>query len=371
MVLAVGCAIGVAALAQTAEQQKPAEKTAAEVFKNIQVLKTVPADDLRPTMNYIAGSLGVQCGFCHVFKQGQPPDFASDEKKEKQTAREMMKMVMTINQESFDGRQEVSCNSCHNGHPHPSIAPAVATEASLKERAENTMMHAGPAQGQGGEQQTRPSAESLFQKYEQAIGGSDAVAKLTTLQIKGSETSPRGSSEFEQFNKAPDKYWVSTSTPRGAMVQAWNGTEGWTQMGNRVEPVRDASEMKMNADFYRSLKFAGRYKGARVFRKDKVGDRDAWVVFARGADPKFTDLLYFDTETGLLLRRTTMRRTALGPLPTTVDLSDYRDVSGVKMPFKATISTPDSIQTVQVTEMKANIPVEDSRFEMPKEAAGQ
>src|SRR5690349_12273459 len=93
------------ALAQTAEQ-KPAEtsKTAAEVFKNIQVLKTVPADDLQPTMRYVSGSLGVQCGFCHVSENGRlVPE--KDDKREKQTAREMMKMVMTINQENFEGRQ--------------------------------------------------------------------------------------------------------------------------------------------------------------------------------------------------------------------------------------------------------------------------
>jgi zinc protease len=78
-------------------------------------------------------------------------------------------------------------------------------------------------------------------------------------------------------------------------------------------------------------------------------------------------MLYFDTENGLLVRRTVLRRTSLGPLPTTMDFADYRDVSGVKMPFKVTVSTPDVVQNLQVTEMKANIPVEDSRFAMPKE----
>ena len=370
----LGASLAATAMAQTAEQ-KPNDtaapaKTAAEQFMNIQVLKTIPADELLPTMRYVAGSLGVQCGFCHVVSPKR--DFASDDKREKKTAREMMKMVMTINQENFEGRQEVSCNSCHNGHMHPSIVPSVATEASLKERMEDMMMHAAPASGQaqGGEQPARPSAESLFEKYEQAIGGTAAIDKITSLYTKGTVSSPEGNSQFEQYNKAPDKTWVSTSTARGTREQGWNGREGWMKMG-RVEPMRDTSEMKLNADFYRDLKFAGRYQGARVFRKEKVGDHDAWVVMVRQPNSQFTDMLYFDVESGLLVRRTTLRRTALGPLPTTFDLSDYREVDGVKMPYKVTISTPESIQTVQVAEMKANVPIEDSRFEMPKEEKGQ
>jgi photosynthetic reaction center cytochrome c subunit len=371
----LGASLAVSATAQTAEQKPdssaPAVKTAAEAFKNIQVLKTIPADELQPTMRYIAGSLGVQCGFCHVMSPER--DFAKDDKKEKQTAREMMKMVMTINQENFEGRQQVSCNSCHNGHAFPSIVPAVATEASIKEQEQQRANERGPgvqAQGQPAQQEQRPTAESLFEKYEQAIGGAAAIDKITSRYVKGAVTSPGGNSDFEQYNKAPDKSWVSTSTPRGARVQAFDGTQGWTQAG-RVEPMRDVTDIKMNSDFYRNLKFTGRYKQARVFRKEKVGDRDAWVVMARVPNPQYTDMLYFDVDSGLLLRRTTLRRTALGPLPTTLDLSDYRDVDGVKMPFKVTIATPDGLQTVNVTEMKVNIPIEDSRFEMPNPEQGQ
>ena len=374
--LTVVGALSLLPAAAQSPEQKPTEgpKTAAEQFKNIQVLKTAPAEDLLPTMRYVAASLGVECGFCHVSENGRlAPE--KDDKREKQTAREMMKMVMTINQENFDGRQQVSCNSCHNGHPNPSIIPAVATEESLKQRAENEPRR-GPGQGQAQpgqppQREARPSAESLFQKYEQAIGGTSAIDKITSLYTKGTMSTGMGSASYEQYNKAPDKYWSAITTQRGERVQAWDGTQGWVKMGDHVEPMRDATEMKLNADFYRSLKFAGRYQGARVFRKEKVGDSDAWIVMVREPNSPLTDLLYFDVNSGLLVRRTTLRRTALGPLPTTADLSDYRDVNGVKMPFKVTVSTPTSIQNVQVTEMKANVPVEDSRFETPKEASGQ
>ena len=106
---------------------------------------------------------------------------------------------------------------------------------------------------------------------------------------------------------------------------------------------------------------------ARVFRKEKVNDKDCWVVMVRYPDTPFSDMLYFDVDSGLLVRRVNLRRTALGPLPITSDISDYRDVNGVKMPFKITQATPDSIQNIEVSEIKVNVPVDDAKFAMPKE----
>ncbi len=101
----------------------PAGKKAEEQFKNIQVLKGIPAEELFPTMQFIAASLGVQCDFCHV--QGA---FEKDDKKTKQTARKMMEMMFAINKDNFDGHRAVTCNSCHHGDAMPQPIPAVMTE---------------------------------------------------------------------------------------------------------------------------------------------------------------------------------------------------------------------------------------------------
>ncbi len=98
-------------------------KKAEEQFKNIQVLKGIPADQLFPTMQFIAASLGVQCDFCHV--QGA---FEKDDKKTKLKARQMMQMMFAINANNFDGHRAVTCNSCHNGTTKPQAIPAVMTE---------------------------------------------------------------------------------------------------------------------------------------------------------------------------------------------------------------------------------------------------
>ena len=70
---------------------KPKEPTAAQQFKNIQVLKDVPVREWFPTMAFISGSLGVGCDHCHV------NPFPKDDKPAKARAREMMRMVQQIN----------------------------------------------------------------------------------------------------------------------------------------------------------------------------------------------------------------------------------------------------------------------------------
>src|SRR5882724_6646072 len=114
--------IVVTALAQS-KTTGPAPKTAAEAYKNIQVLKDAPAEQLIPAMQFITTSLGVGCDHCHV--RGA---FEKDDKQPKQTARKMMQMMFAINQNNFDGHRDVTCYSCHHGLANPISVPIIADE---------------------------------------------------------------------------------------------------------------------------------------------------------------------------------------------------------------------------------------------------
>src|SRR5579863_4706956 len=125
------------ARAQAADQKTSDQKTAEQVFKNITALKGIPADELMPTMQFMAASLGVECGFCHV--QGK---MDADDKGPKRTARQMIAMTMAINKDSFRGRVQVSCYSCHRGAEQPvGIPPVQETDTPAPAEARN----AGPA----------------------------------------------------------------------------------------------------------------------------------------------------------------------------------------------------------------------------------
>jgi len=85
--------------------------------KNLQIL---PADNYMPAMRSFTAALGVQCDFCHV------ADRSSDEKDEKKMARNMLKMVADINSKFPDGKQHVTCFTCHRGAQMPLTAPPAA-----------------------------------------------------------------------------------------------------------------------------------------------------------------------------------------------------------------------------------------------------
>src|ERR1700736_1864848 len=128
---------GTAQTPQTAAAAGP--KKAEEQFKNIQILKGVPAEQIFPTMQFITASLGVECEFCHVKNA-----FEKDDQKPKQTARKMMEMMFAINKDNFDGHREVTCYSCHRGAKKPMITPLISEEVG-KVVAEDNKNHEEPS----------------------------------------------------------------------------------------------------------------------------------------------------------------------------------------------------------------------------------
>jgi len=159
----------------------PTTKTAAQEFKNIQVLKDIPADQLIPTMQFIGASLGVECDFCHA---GRDKD--KDDKEAKKKAREMMRMTFAINQNSFSGKREVTCNTCHQGSTHPQAVPAITADAGRSALVEHDQDHDDAASASW---QSLQTSESPSYTHRMAT-----VSRVTTETLAGSSfrADPRG-----------------------------------------------------------------------------------------------------------------------------------------------------------------------------------
>ena len=110
---------------QASTQTTPAqEKTIEQTHKDIKVLQGQPDSQLGSIMNYFNAALGVQCNFCHVRENNQ---MAFDKDHEHKTiAREMVKMTKEINKNSFNGRNQISCYTCHQGRANPQGMPETA-----------------------------------------------------------------------------------------------------------------------------------------------------------------------------------------------------------------------------------------------------
>ena len=333
-----------------------AGKKAEEQFKNIRVLKGVPAEQIFPTMQFITASLGVECDFCHV--QGA---FEKDDKKNKQTARRMMEMMFAINTDHFDGNRAVTCNTCHRGNAMPQAIPAVMTETAMNAPRKPEPVE-DAAQAPAG-----PAADQLLDKYIQAAGGAAAIDKVTSRVMKGTIDFGGRSLPIDIYSKDPDMRISFTHMNDGDNVTAFNGHEGWLGMPNGQQREMRGSDLDgaaIDADLHLATHLKAMFSGLKSHVAEKIGDHETYMVIGeRSGKPPLE--LYFDQQTGLLLRLVRYGETALGRMPTQIDYADYRDADGVKVPFQWTLARPSGRFTIKVTDMKQNVPVDDAKFVRP------
>ena len=327
---------------------KPAE----QVYKNIQVLKGIPADQLIPAMQFITASLGVECGFCHVENH-----FDQDDKKPKQTARKMMQMMMAINQNNFDGHREVTCNSCHRGARTPAAIPAIN---------ENPTTGLSAAEGEA-LPANLPSADQVIEKYVQALGGANAIEKVSSRYEKATMNLFGREASVEIFDKSPDKRISITHLPDGDSSTVLDGREGWLSAPHRPireMPTGEAESARMDADLQMPLHLKEDFGDLRPARPEKIGDRETYQLAAeRQGRP--TGRLFFDQQSGLLIRMIRYSDSPLGLNPLRLDYSDYRLVDGVQVPFRWTVARPAGQFTIQASSVEQNIPIDDSKFVKP------
>jgi photosynthetic reaction center cytochrome c subunit len=328
-------------------------KTAEQVFKNITQLKGTPADQLTPAMQFISASLGVDCEFCHV--QGK---FELDDKGAKKTAREMMAMTTAINKNSFGGRLQVTCNSCHRGSTRPVAVPAVLESDAPAPHAATPTATAGPA----------PTADEIVAKYVAAVGGADAIKKVTSRIEKGKILVGGTETPIEVITKAPNKRVSITHNAGSDSLTAFDGTGGW--MGSTGRPAREMAPAEswsagLDAEFYLPIRVKELFPQLRRGRPEEVGGVECETLTATAPGHPAVRLS-FDKKTGLLMRMVRYAETPVGRNPVQIDYADYREVDGVKIPFRWTLARTNGRFTIQIAEVKDNVVIEDGRFSKPE-----
>ena len=353
-----------------AEQSSAGEsaKTAEQVYKNIQILTGVPAGQVIPAMQFITASLGVECSYCHV-----EDHFEKDDKKPKQVARAMMKMMFALNTDNFEGHREVTCYSCHRGAPNPLTIPLVgaASQPAAAATSAGPAAAGPPASADAAAPKlpaNLPTVSQLLESYVRALGGSAAIEKITTRVEKGSTTFHGQSLSVEVFTQAPDRQSIVRHSSAGENVTTFDGQAGWSSAPNR--PPRemhdaDLAAARLDADLQFPLHIQQIFPELRLEYPEKINDRDAYLLRAiREGQPPLR--LYFDEQSGLLIRMVRYAETPLGRNPTQIDYADYREVDGVQVPFRVTTSQPGNTNTIQFDEVRQNVPIEAAKFAKPK-----
>src|SRR5437867_3622292 len=331
------------------------------VFKNVRVLKGIPVDEFMDTMGMFASSLGYDCSSCHSPEIRTNRDAFAIETPAVQRARGMITMMNTINRNYFRGEPHVSCFTCHRGNYSPEIIPSLALQyGELKEdpNAQNIFPD------------RKASADQVFEKYFQALGGRDRLAKLSSFAATGTYTGfNTGGADVpvEIFARAPDQRMQIIHMDIGDGVKTYDGRNGWVAEEWRPVPLVTLTGGNLaGARLDAMMSFPAGIQ--KVFTEWKVGSTvidDRPVQILQGANPGETPVnLYFE-ETGFLVRLVRWNKTAVGTVPTQIDYADYREVAGVKLPFRILMTWTDGQNTFTLKEVRANVTIDAAKFSRP------
>jgi photosynthetic reaction center cytochrome c subunit len=346
--------------------QVPKPQMSEEVFKNVQLLKGIPVDEFMDTMGMFAAALSLNCVDCHTPESVGSWDRFADETPIKQRARRMITMVNAINKENFGGLRYVSCYTCHRGDTRPKIVPNLAAQyAEHVEDPNEVLINPVP----GG-----PTIDQVLDKYFQALGGAQRLATITSFAGKGTfigfETE-QTKVPVDVFAKAPAQRATIVHTRLGDSVRVYDGRAAWIASPDR--PVGLLPLTAGNLEGFKIdaiLSFPAQLKSAfnqwRI-TASAIDDREVRVL--QGSNPRQPPVnFYFDVESGLLVRVLRFVETAVGRVPTQVDYSDYREVSGVKMPFRWTVTWTNGQATTELSELQVNVPIDAARLAKPAPA---
>lgn len=343
--------------------QGPRPQMSDEAFKNIQVLKGIPVDEFMGTMGLFSAALSVCCAECHTGAGTSNPKWDEDTPR-KRTARRMVQMVATINRDNFNGRQVVTCWTCHRGNQAPLVTPPLDTMYG-EPRIEPPDVVARATSGE-------PTADAIFDKYFQALGGAARLASLTSYVARGTSVpfgDPGKGYPTDIYAKAPNQLATIVHQQEGDMARTFDGREGFFLLPlTVVEEYPWTGGALEGAKLDAELAFPGRLKDFltnwRVGFSTTINGVDVRVLQGTGPSGLMATF-YFDKESGLLVRMVRYTNSAVGRVPTQLDFSDYRPVAGVMMPHKWSYSWLSGRDEFSLTDVQANVAIDPAKFGKP------
>jgi hypothetical protein len=355
--------------AQAAPQTQTATPRAVmveDVFKNVQVLKGLSVDEFMGTMGIMTTSLGFCCSDCHTNAGTDRVKWEEDNPR-KRTARRMVQMVQALNKDNFGGRQVVTCWTCHRGRDFPAVTAKLDTVYGEPPVELDDILTKAPSV---------PAPQQLLDKYLNAIGGAQRVGAITSVAAKGKSVGFGGfggGGEVELYAQVPDKratyiHWPDDPA-RGQSIRTFDGRTGWmaTPLAIVAKYPLSAGELdgaRLDAQLTFPTQITKVLTNIRSGSPDFINGKNYYTLQGNSARNSFATL-YFDPDTGLLTRIVRYTPSAIGRVPTQVDLSDYRDVAGVKFPHHWTFMWLDGRDNWDFTSVQFNVSIDAAKFGEP------
>jgi len=358
------------AFAQAANAAAPKGKTAGEYFKNVTTasLKSLSPSDFLGAMGVMTAAVGYDCSNCHPGAGTDTQDWVTDSNPKKVTARKMVDMVAAINKNFFGGTQQVTCWTCHHGLDLPTTSIALDKLYSEPPDEKRDVVVAQPGE---------PPASQIFDQYIQAIGGAQKVAALKSYVATGTSRGyggVGGTAAFQVFAQAPNLRGVWINFPehpdRGISAWTYNGKTGWIAQPRAYIPNyeltgNDLTGAKLDGVIGMPSEIPNAFPSWRVGPEDMINDHEVYVVQGTAPGGGVLGTLYFDKQTHLLVRFVRRTPSPVGRITIQQDFDNYKDVGGIKFPFRYSFLWLDGRFTADITDVKVNVPIDAAKFGQP------
>lgn len=204
------------------------------------------------------------------------------------------------------------------------------------------------------------TVEQVLNKYVEAIGGKENILKVKDKTTKMSGAMQGMNITMTQSFKAPNKMYQLLDFGIGQQTTVFDGEKGKViQMGQEQQlPSAQVEEMKLGS-LYLMLEYVEKGIKTELSGMETINNKDTYrVTLTFPSGKKATN--YYDVTTGLLVRQSEEKGSGVQ----SVDFDDYRDVQGVKYPYKLSVGTPNGPLDLTVTSIEINTGLADSLFEV-------
>ena len=362
--MVIACMMPPASAAEPAEPPQQAPPMADDVFSNVQVLTGLTVDEFWNTMGMFAASLTKDCVDCHVIESLESWDGFAQETEQIRIARSMIRMVDDLNNAQFGGVKRVTCFTCHRATSIPEAAPDLTLQYGLIENPNSMTLYPTPL---------APPVEEVFDAYVEAIGGAEAVERIESVVIQGTYTgfeTGHIDTPFELYAQAPDRRTRIFHKTSGEHRRVYDGQNGWNSNPDMPVPLIPNSGGNLYGDRVGAiLSFPARIQenfSRWVVSYVFVGDETFTV--AQGIQGAELPVNFYFDESGLLVKVLYWTETAVGPVTSMIEYTDYREVDGVMVPFFWSESWTTGMIESTLTDVEFNVPIDAARFNEPPPA---
>ena len=211
------------------------------------------------------------------------------------------------------------------------------------------------------------TAEEVVGNYVKAVGGIEAIAKIKDLTMTMTGEAQGASLEIV-IQKKPSNKFIQTVNVTGmgeVSKTVCDGTKAQIGGMQGSQDVTDAAKVKsisMQAMIIPEAEYVAAGAKLVLVGKEKVGEEDAYKISVEVGETKLTE--FYSVVSGLKLRQIITAETPMGNQTITSDYSDYRIVSGVKLPYKMSQDLGMMQLALTASKIEANTNLADALFEI-------